>query len=235
MSIAEKLTAIAENVQKVYEAGKAAGGGQGSDNPFINQAISFDFRELEVEKIEVSSVCAKAYAVIPILANGTNAYNNNGMLEGNKFVKECIALFYNATHGRKAFYDCTNLEYVKICADNLCDSGEVTACYGMFGNCTNLKTIDTVFDGTNCWFGSSAFDNCYRLETVRFKHLTIKKAISFAKCYSLSDESVQSVIDGLFDLTGQTAQTLTFHADVGAKLTDEQKAAITDKNWTLVY
>ena len=124
---------------------------------------------------------------------------------------------------------------VKICADNLCDSGEVTACYGMFGNCTNLKTIDTVFDGTNCWFGSSAFDNCYRLETVRFKHLTIKKAISFAKCYSLSDESVQSVIDGLFDLTGQTAQTLTFHADVGAKLTDEQKAAITDKNWTLVY
>ena len=153
----------------------------------------------------------------------------------DKFVKECIALFPNATHGRKAFYDCTNLEYVKICADNLRDSGEVTACYGMFGNCTSLKTIDTVFDGTYCWFGSSAFDNCYSLETVRFKPLTIKKAISFAKCYSLSDDSIQSIVDGLADLTGATAQTATFHATVGAKLTEEQKAAITANKWTLVY
>lgn len=52
---------------------------------------------------------------------------------------------------------------------------------------------------------------------------------------TLSDESVQSIIDHLKDLTGQTAKTLTFHASVGARLTEAQKAAITAKNWNLVY
>ena len=36
-------------------------------------------------------------------------------------------------------------------------------------------------------------------------------------------------------LTGSTAQTLSLHADVGAKLTDAQKAAASAKNWTLAY
>ena len=51
----------------------------------------------------------------------------------------------------------------------------------------------------------------------------------------LSDETIQSIIDGLADLTEQTTQTITFYATVGAKLTDEQKATITAKNWTLAY
>jgi hypothetical protein len=46
---------------------------------------------------------------------------------------------------------------------------------------------------------------------------------------------MQSIIDHLKDLTGQTPQKLTFHATAGGKLTDVQKAAITAKNWTLVY
>lgn len=50
----------------------------------------------------------------------------------------------------------------------------------------------------------------------------------------LSDASVQNIIDVLADLTGQTAKVITFHADVFDKLTDEQKATITSKNWTLV-
>ena len=52
---------------------------------------------------------------------------------------------------------------------------------------------------------------------------------------NLTPETIQSIIDGMADLTGATAQTLTFHKDVGAKLTDAQKATITAKNWTLVY
>ena len=63
----------------------------------------------------------------------------------------------------------------------------------------------------------------------------IGKDINFSGAQHLSDASVQSVIDHLKDLTGQTAQTLTFHAAVAAKLTEEQKATITAKNWTLAY
>ena len=44
----------------------------------------------------------------------------------------------------------------------------------------------------------------------------------------------KAILDNcLVDLTGQTSQTLKFHADVKAKLTEEQITTITGKNWTL--
>ena len=64
---------------------------------------------------------------------------------------------------------------------------------------------------------------------------TIAKSISFSYSNLLSTDAVQSVIDHLKDLTGQTAQTVTFHATVGNNMTAAQKAEITAKNWTLVY
>ena len=73
------------------------------------------------------------------------------------------------------------------------------------------------------------------LEYIRFAANSIKLNITFRQSAKLTTESVQSIIDGLADLTGSSAQTLTLHATVGAKLTDEQKATITAKNWALVY
>ena len=77
-------------------------------------------------------------------------------------------------------------------------------------------------------------NNCRELTNIEFEG-TIGYSISFVHSPLLTTQSVQSVIDHLKDLTGQAAQTLTLHADVGAKLTDAQKATITAKNWTLVY
>lgn len=81
---------------------------------------------------------------------------------------------------------------------------------------------------------SNAFTSATALENITFEGV-IGKSISFADSPKLTTASVQSIIDHLKDLTGATAQTLTFHATVGGKLTDAQKAAITAKNWTLVY
>ena len=115
-------------------------------------------------------------------------------------------------------------------------------------NCNNatnafagLRALEIV-DGKplNCSSATVAnranmFAFCKALKEVRFVANSIKISISFNNCLSLSTDTIQSIIDGLADLTGGTAQTLTLHADVGAKLTDEQKASITAKNWTLVY
>ena len=79
------------------------------------------------------------------------------------------------------------------------------------------------------------FEGLSTLVTITPKKETIKLSISFAQSSKLSDLSIQSIIEGLADLTGGTAQTLTLHSIVGGKLTDEQKATITAKNWTLVY
>lgn len=85
---------------------------------------------------------------------------------------------------------------------------------------------------THTW--SNAFANCSSLVDITFSG-TIGKTISFAQSGKLSDASIQSIIEALADLTGETAQTLTFHKDVGGRLTQAQKDTISAKNWTLVY
>jgi len=82
---------------------------------------------------------------------------------------------------------------------------------------------------------ASSFEDCFELREIRFKEGTLKKSLSIVSSSKLSDDSIQSIIDGLADLTGGTAQTLTFGPTVGGKLTEAQKAAATAKNWTLVY
>lgn len=102
----------------------------------------------------------------------------------------------------------------------------------------NLREIRTPINAS----GNPSFNYCFNtyggatnIELVMFVPGTIMVSISFSYCEKLNDTSIQSIIDGLADLTGGTAQTLTLHATVGAKLTDTQKTAISAKNWTVTY
>ena len=102
--------------------------------------------------------------------------------------------------------------------------------------CDDLHTIEKVIlksDGTQT-FGNLSFGLLPKLVNITFVGC-IGKSFVIKDSPLLSDASVQSIIDCLKDLTGAAAQTLTLHATVGGKLTDAQKAAITAKNWTLVY
>lgn len=67
------------------------------------------------------------------------------------------------------------------------------------------------------------------LKEVRFVKNSIPLSIYFGESSLLSAESIQSIIDGL--ATVETAQTLTLHQNI--ILTDEQKATINSKGWTL--
>jgi hypothetical protein len=104
-----------------------------------------------------------------------------------------------------------------------------------FVRCTQLVTIQSL-KLVNVSRYTSAFTGCSKL-----KNITIAEGSSIDVDFNISatavltNTSVQSIIDHLKDLTGATTQKLTFHATVGGKLTDAQKATITAKNWTLVY
>jgi hypothetical protein len=50
---------------------------------------------------------------------------------------------------------------------------------------------------------------------------------------NLNRASLRAVINGLADLTGQTPKTLTLGATLLAKLTEEDIAIATNKNWTI--
>ena len=90
-------------------------------------------------------------------------------------------------------------------------------------------------DISNATNVTGMFGSCSDLERISFVQGCLKISISFANSGKLNDVSIQSIIDGLADLTGKTAQTLTFHKDVGNKLTQAQKDAASAKNWTLAY
>ena len=80
---------------------------------------------------------------------------------------------------------------------------------------------------------SRLLGNCYALSDITFVNRSIKWSLSIANSPLLTAESIQSIIDGLADLTGQTAQTITFHSTVKNKLTEEQIASATSKNWNI--
>lgn len=127
------------------------------------------------------------------------------------------------------FYACAELEVVDW-TDFALKIGTFTQA---FGGCNTLKEIKGVIDLSSCTVTSGTFSNCYALESVTFKEKSIYVNIDIRYAQNLSDDSIQSIIDGLADLTGSTAQTLTLHATVKAKLSEEQIATITSKNWTL--
>lgn len=106
----------------------------------------------------------------------------------------------------------------------------------LFYAATALRSIEKIIlksDGTQA-FNAYSFKEMPVLEEIRFEG-TIGKSLEIKESPLLSTASVQSIIDHLKDLTGATQQTLTLHADVGNNMTAEQKAAITAKNWQLVY
>ena len=113
------------------------------------------------------------------------------------------------------------------------DISTCTQTGAMFYN-SQMRTIRKLIVSPTTVFFANSFQHCANLENITFEG-TIDSDISFPQSSKLSADSVQSIIDALVDLTGATAQTLTFHATVGGKLTQTQKDAISAKNWTLAY
>lgn len=100
-----------------------------------------------------------------------------------------------------------------------------------FSYCPSLTEIKGTLDVSKISSFVGVFNGCNVLEEVRFLEENIFKTITFGSCKLLSDASIQSIINGLAKV--EEAQTITFHVDVKAKLTEDQIAQITSKNWTL--
>ena len=161
--------------------------------------------------------------------NYVNAFSGSGWKDTNYNPKYPI----NATnHAGGIFTYCSQITSTKvpIIIDNIAANTMV------FFSCSSLKTIPSLKVTDQVKSYSDWFYNCKALEEINFtEDSVIKVNISFYASPLLTTASVNSIIHALKDLTGATAQTLTFHATVGGKLTEEQKAAITAKNWILVY
>lgn len=93
-----------------------------------------------------------------------------------------------------------------------------------------IGELDFSFIG-NANSQNAAFNGCNSLKEIRFTKESIKYNLSFTQSSQLSDESIQSILDGLANVS--TTQTLSLNSAVYAKLTEEQKQSATDKGWTI--
>ena len=120
------------------------------------------------------------------------------------------------------FRGTSKLKYVK--GVNMSNSKNM----GLMFSGSGIEVIEEPLDISLVTTTQNAFA-CDNLREIRFVSETIKVNINFSRCAKLSAQSIQSIIDGLATVT--TAQTLTLNSAI--VLTDEQKATITSKGWTL--
>ncbi len=110
-------------------------------------------------------------------------------------------------------------------------TSKVTSFSGLFAGKTMLETVKGL-DLSSATSLVGMFANCSNLKNITFVENSIKINFNLGSSSLLSDESIQSLINGL--ATVETAQNLTVHNDISTKLTDEQKSTITSKNWNIV-
>lgn len=149
----------------------------------------------------------------------------------------------NATNFHNMFENCSIQIFL-----NDWDTSNVTDIGGLFNACRNLMLIDTTswnannmtvfgyaFNGTgslNSIIGGRTIDDVLQNNISCFNGLRVN--CNMLNGSSVDRASIRAVINGLADLTGQTPQTLTIGATLLAKLTEEDVAVATNKNWTIV-
>ena len=223
--IPEEMAAKLLNTEGDYDRGYAEGYAEGRDIWNYVRSISGAFQN------NTFPTGTNFVLNIPNLSLSTNDGNINYIFR-NTTGLESITLKCTtrgvAMHAHGAFSRCYDLKFL--------DLSEFNTTFGtstdVFYSCTSLEEIrGEIENTTNNW--TLWFTNCKKLREVRFKPNSIKGQINLVDCSLLSAESVQSIVDGLADMTGGTSYKLALHADVKAKLTEEQLATIAAKNWTM--
>lgn len=138
---------------------------------------------------------------------------------------------YNTSY---LFYFYQSTDSVSSLEEVVIPEGLKSSNFGRFvGYCRKLKSIKGSIDLSENTVTSYCFNGCEKLEEVRFVPNTIKLGFNISYSPKLSDLSIESIVNGLADLTGQTAQQVQFHSEILEELTNAQMEAISGKNWTI--
>lgn len=122
-------------------------------------------------------------------------------------------------------YPSANIERVSL------GNVDVSRSFMVYAHNSGLHTLEI----NNCTFNqvTSSSNWSTKLQNITGELTGWKIALNLSNCVNLTHDSLMNIINGLADLTGATAETLTLGATNLAKLTDEEKAIATAKNWTL--
>lgn len=151
------------------------------------------------------------------------SFKNCYSLSGDIIIKAPNCSLLNA-----AFSYSLNIESITL------ETAPIMEFLETFYNCTNLKSIYGFRPSENATYFNSVFIGCSSLKNLTFaSDAVISNNLVLFYSNSLTVDSIMNVIDVLKDYTGGTAHILQLGATNLAKLTDEQKAIATNKNWVL--
>lgn len=192
---------------------------------------------------DIRRIVDNVYSMSPYLFRGCTGITDievarvwRGMFEDCTNLTRAIIKDTGATGdtGSDVFRGCTKLQEVQLAPTTKKIGSQI------FYNCSALKTVylpSTITEDTNSCLTSTsssyyAFYGCTALEDVQLGtdwNMSLRLNVS----NNLTVDSMVAMFNSLKDLTGDTAKTLTLGSTNLAKLTDEQKAIATNKNWTL--
>lgn len=197
MSIAEKLTTIAENEQKVYDAGKKLQYDKFWDN-FNNCAENWDYRYAGLGWCKMNFRPTKDI-VVSGRTFARHGWNRNELYDLAEHLNSLGVKITKMTSARESFMYCTTFSRLPEL-----DASRCTYFYDTFYGMTRLVTIDKYILNTDIattWNGD-LFHNCNRLVNINMEGSIIGKSISFS--YSpLSVESMKSIISCLKDFSAE--------------------------------
>ena len=112
------------------------------------------------------------------------------------------------------------------------DLSSLKSGYRMFYQNRNLKNFASNL--SSLLYSDSMFYNCSGLTNVVLSGTLNCNRLAFSNSSKLTVDSMVNIINALVDRTGQNNYTIYLGSTNLAKLTDEQKAVATNKNWTLM-
>ena len=226
MSIAEKLTTVAENMPKVYEAGQQSEYDRFWDI-YQDNGKRDGYRYGFAGNGWTEEIFKPKYDLKP--------YDANGMFRGSYIVNlkerletcgvvldlsECVSF-------SDGFNSCPKLKVLPK-LDGSAMPGTTNMCY----NCTELETIEELKCAEKTGFNNT-FYKCSKLTNMIVTGVIGQNGLDLHWSTKLTHDSLMSIINALQTKTSGT-WTVTLGSENLAKLTDAEKAIATQKGWSLV-
>ena len=252
MAIADKLVTIAENEQRVYEAGYEKGKAEGDNY----NAGYLEGKEAGKQEQDI--------AFWNLYQRSGRRDNYDGAFYGDGWNNDTFKPKYNMKPSRAMNMFCISSisgDVVKMCEElgitmdfstcqyftSFSDNSFYITRFGVFDlkrmvsgyevtfrHCRSLVTIDEIICYENTPLRTDMFYGCSALANVKFSGTITKSGMDLSQAPALTKESLISFFECLKDYSeiGGT-YTVKLGATNIAKLTNEEKAIATDKGWTL--
>lgn len=234
MSIADKLTTIAENEQKVYETGEDNGIDmmwEFLQNGGKRVLYSAFFRELVLSEETVKPKYDIAPTTATLMFYQAKLPQSGKPLDIAEVEEKCgIKFDFSKVANMESFAQATDA----ISRFNVIDLSSATNTYGVLWNCYGLKRVEKIIVSENTTFLAHAIESS-NLEHCPFEGVIAKNGLTLQGCKKLDRETLLSVINCLKDYSADTSGTvwkITFGSDNIAKLTETELDEIRVKGWT---